>query len=88
MNVDDILIQDEQSSSGGEGYGHYPKNPPQETEPTQHEHYWNCGTEWIEIKGPDGEIIRQEIPLVCDPEADFYIGCPEKNNSIIQKQTK
>lgn len=87
-NVDDVLTPNEQSSFGGESYWPYPKDPPKETEPTQHEYYWNCGTEWIEIEGPNGEIIRQEIPLICDPSADFYVGCPEKINSIINQQTK
>lgn len=37
---------------------------------------WRCGYEWIVIEGPNGELIKSQIPLICDPYADIYMGCP------------
>ena len=47
---------------------------------------WNCGYEWIMIKGPNGETIISQIPLKCDPFADIYKGCPVPYKNI--KQSK
>ena len=37
---------------------------------------WVCGSEWIVVRGPNGELIVSEIPLKCDPFADTYTGDP------------
>ncbi len=37
---------------------------------------WNCGTEWIVIKNPDGSYAYIEINKICDPLQDIYKGCP------------
>ncbi len=38
--------------------------------------HWDCGTELIEVEGPDGYIKLVEIPILCDPTQDEYRGCP------------
>lgn len=43
---------------------------------------WRCGYEWIVVEGPNGELIESQIPLVCDPHADVYMGCPPELNSV------
>lgn len=84
-NIDNSVSQREQNLSGGGDYGPYPYpvTSSKQEEPSQHEYYWKCGSEWIEIKGPDGKIIKQEIPLLCNPLADFYTGCPESNKKSL-----
>lgn len=37
---------------------------------------WNCGTEWIMLKDPDGNYFYIEIYKNCDPLQDIYKGCP------------
>lgn len=37
---------------------------------------WDCGTEWIIIKNPDGSYAYLEIVRICDPLQDVYKGCP------------
>jgi hypothetical protein len=37
---------------------------------------WNCGTEWILLKDPEGKLFYVEIYRNCDPFADIYKGCP------------
>jgi len=72
------------SSIGGEGYGPYPLIDSKESKHEENENYWDCGSEWIVVEGPDGKLINKEIPLQCDPHADFYVGCPTEIN-LIQK---
>jgi len=73
-----------QNVDGVEEYGPYPSINSNESYPEENENYWDCGSEWIVIEGPDGELISKEIPLQCDPHADFYVGCPTEIN-LIQK---
>jgi hypothetical protein len=55
----------------------YP-NPVVKEEPQQQpaSDPWQCGYEWIVVEGPQGELIMSQVPLPCDPHADFYQGCP------------
>lgn len=83
-NIEEILMDDEHViASGGGVYGPYPMTSskvPEQVDVEPDQYYWKCGSEWISVKGPDGKMIQKEIPLQCDPSADFYLGCPEKVN--------
>lgn len=46
---------------------------------------WRCGSEWIVVDGPGGEKIYSELPLLCDPLADVYLGCPPDLSNASEK---
>jgi hypothetical protein len=51
----------------------------------QHLNDWNCGTEMIEVEGPDSFIYLVEVPIPCDPRQDEYLGCPPENLALPRK---
>jgi len=75
-----------QSTSSGEQSGPYPISVPTSQPSIQDQGSWVCGSEWIVVKGPKGELIISEIPLKCDPFADMYTGDPSPVDQ--EKQNK
>ncbi len=77
------------TSPNDEQLGPYPSITPGEISTSDKPDPWNCGYEWIIVKGPNGETIVSEIPLKCDPFADMYTGDPAPyNDKIIKEKNK
>jgi hypothetical protein len=73
--IDDVESTD-QSTSSGQQPGPYPSSTPTSQPKIQDQGSWVCGSEWIVVRGPNGELIVSEVPLKCDPFADTYTGDP------------
>lgn len=77
----DVAMDDQAQKSPGPTS--YPEDPaPQEPVDVPPDDPWRCGSEWIVVDGPNGEKIYSEIPMLCDPMADVYLGCPPDSTPL------
>lgn len=73
---------DNDSEKDSETFDHNPVSK----EHSEHPDPWDCGTEIIEVDGPDGSLYLVEVPLPCEPLQDEYKGCPVEQFSLPEKQ--
>ena len=72
---ENVLVVEEEKGSGG-SLSFYSVTTSSSAEQEPGKNKWQCGVEYIEEKGPQGESIVLEIPMQCDPLADIYKGDP------------
>jgi len=85
MHANDVE-HSQQSSLNEQQPGPYPSSIPTSQPSIQDQGSWVCGSEWIVVKGPKGELIINEIPLNCDPFSDMNTGDPSPIDQ--EKQNK
>jgi len=68
---------DDQNGFGGSMTTYYPfTSSTGHDENEIHDDFWDCGTDYIIVKDPDGNVIVSVVKIPCDPLQDIYLGCP------------